>query len=40
LPRFPQTNQAGTGLAGKRATSKDQAKGLAEFFRLPVELFL
>jgi len=28
------------GLASKRAISKDQAKRLAEFFRLPVELFL
>jgi HTH-type transcriptional regulator/antitoxin HigA len=27
-------------IAGKRAISKDQAKGLAEFFGLPVELFL
>jgi HTH-type transcriptional regulator / antitoxin HigA len=25
---------------GKRAISKDQAKGLAELFRVPVELFL
>jgi len=39
-PRSPETNQAGTGLAGKRAISKDQAKGLARFFRVPVELFL
>ena len=27
-------------LAGKRSISKDQAKRLAEFFRVPVELFL
>jgi HTH-type transcriptional regulator/antitoxin HigA len=27
-------------LAGKRAISKDQAKGLAQFFRVPVEVFL
>jgi HTH-type transcriptional regulator/antitoxin HigA len=27
-------------VAGKRAVSKDQAKALAEFFRVPVELFL
>ena len=27
-------------VAGKRGISKDQAKGLAEFFRVPVELFL
>jgi len=40
LPRFPETNQAVTGLASKRAISKEQAKGLAELFRLPVELFL
>ena len=40
LPRSPETNQAVTGLAGKRAIDKDQAKGLAEFFRMPVELFL
>ena len=37
LPRSPETNQAVTGLAGKRATSRDQEKGLAEFYRLPVE---
>jgi hypothetical protein len=40
LPRSPETNQAVTGPAGKRAISKNQANGLAEFFRLPVELFL
>jgi HTH-type transcriptional regulator / antitoxin HigA len=27
-------------VGGKRAISKEQAKGLAEFFRVPVELFL
>jgi HTH-type transcriptional regulator / antitoxin HigA len=27
-------------VAGKRAISKDQAKRLAEFFHVPVELFL
>jgi len=27
-------------VAGKRAISKEQARGLAEFFRVPVELFL
>lgn len=27
-------------VAGKRAISKEQAKGLAEFFHVPVELFL
>ncbi len=27
-------------LRGKRSISKDQAKGLAEFFRVPVDLFL
>jgi HTH-type transcriptional regulator/antitoxin HigA len=27
-------------VGGRRAISKDQAKGLAEFFRVPVELFL
>jgi len=27
-------------LAGKRAISKDQAKSLATFFRVPVELFI
>lgn len=27
-------------VAGKRAVSKEQAKGLAQFFRVPVELFL
>jgi len=29
-----------TGLAGKRTISKDQPKGLAQFFRLPEEPFL
>jgi HTH-type transcriptional regulator/antitoxin HigA len=27
-------------VAGKRTISKDKARGLAEFFRVPVELFL
>jgi len=33
-------SRASEVLTGRRAISKDQAKGLAEFFRVPVELFL
>jgi len=35
-----QKSRVAEFVAGKCAISKDQAKALAEFFRVPVELFL
>ncbi len=40
LAGFLPKSRVSEVIAGKRAISKDQAKRLAEFFRVPVELFL
>lgn len=40
LPVFGSRSVVSEALAGKRGITKTQAKSLAQFFKLPVELFL